>query len=128
MSDAMMAASLPPSSSNTGVSRGAAAAITARPVATPPVSEMRSMPGWVTSAWASSLPGPASTFTTPGGSAAASAPASSSATSGQVGGTLTTVVLPAVSADVSFVIVSASGQLNGSRSAATPNGSRCSRG
>jgi len=41
---------------------------------------------------------------------------------------LTTVVLPAVSADASFVIVSASGQLNGSTSAATPNGSRCSRG
>src|SRR5262249_47989077 len=67
-------------------------------------------------------------FTTPGGSASASAPASWSAASGQVGGTLTTVVLPAVSADASLVTVSASGQLNGSTRAATPNGSRCSRG
>jgi len=124
----MIAASLPPSSSSTGVRRGAAAAITARPVATPPVSEMRSTPGWVTSAWASSAPGPASTFTTPGGSAAASAPASCSAASGQLGGTLITVVLPAVRAEASFVIVSARGQLNGSTSAATPYGSRCSRG
>lgn len=124
----MIAASLPPSSSNTGVSRAAAAAMTARPVTTPPVSEIRSTPGWVTNAWARSLPGPASTFTTPGGSAAASAPASCSAASGHVGGILTTAVLPAVRADVSFVIVSASGQLNGSTSAATPNGSRCRRG
>ncbi|WP_264034093.1 hypothetical protein, partial [Mycobacterium interjectum] len=36
--------------------------------------------------------------------------------------------MPALSADASFVIVNASGQLNGSTSAATPNGSRCRRG
>src|ERR1700761_2510963 len=128
MSGAMIAASLPPSSSRIGVSRGAAAAITARPVATPPVSEMTSTPGWVISAWANSVPGPESTFTTPGGSAAANAAPSCSAASGQVGGTLTTVVLPAASADDSLVMVSASGQLNGNTSAATPYGSRCSRG
>src|ERR1700730_9336927 len=128
MSAAMIAASLPPSSNNTGVSRGAAAAMTARPVAGPPVSEMRSMPGWVTSAWASSMPGAASTFTTPGGSAAANAAPNSSAASGQVGGSLTTAVLPAVSADDSLVMVSASGQLKGNTSGATPYGSRRGRG
>src|ERR1700730_5339094 len=74
------------------------------------------------------MPGPASTLTTPGGSAAANAAPNSSATSGQVGGTLITAVLPADSADVSFIISTASGQLNGRTSAATPYGSRCRRG
>src|ERR1700693_963049 len=74
------------------------------------------------------MPGPASTLTTPGGRAAANAAPNSSATSGQVGGTLITAVLPADSADVSFIIITASGQLNGTISAATPYGSRCRRG
>src|ERR1700759_2571152 len=128
MSGAMIAGSLPPSSNSPGVTRGAAPASTARPVATPPVNEMTSTPGWVISACASSLPGPASTLTTPGGSAAANAAPNCRAASGQAGGTLTTAVVPAVSADDSLVMVSASGQLNGSTSAATPYGSRCNRG
>jgi hypothetical protein len=84
--------------------------------------------GAVPSACASSMPGAASTFTTPGGSAAANAAPNCSAASGTVGGSLTTAVLPAVSADVSFVIITASGQLNGMTRAATPYGSQCSRG
>src|SRR3954447_22221172 len=128
MSGPRIAASLPPSSSNSGVSLSAAAAITARPVAGPPVSEMTSIPGCVTNAWPRSMPGADSTFTTPGGSAAANAALNCSAASGTVGGSLTTAVLPAVSADVSFAIITAIGQLNGMTRPATPYGSRCSRG
>jgi hypothetical protein len=89
-------------------------------VAGPPVSEMTSMPGCVTSACASSTPGAESTFTAPGGSAAASAAPNCSVANGQVGGSLTTAVLPAVSADASFIIITANGQLNGMIRAATP--------
>src|SRR6185312_906909 len=127
-SPAMIAASLPPSSSSTGVSRAAAAAITARPVATPPVRDTTSMPGCVTSACPNSTPGPESMLTTPGGNAAANAAPNFSGVSGHVGGTLSTAVLPADSAEANFIIVTESGQLNGSTSAATPYGSRCSRG
>src|SRR3954470_5343946 len=124
----MIAASLPPSSSSTGTSRCAAAAMTALPVVTPPVKEMTSTPQCATSALPSSAPGPESRLTTPGGSAAANDVSTVSTVSGTVGGTLTTVVLPAASAGPSFVIETATGQLNGRINAATPNGSRCSRG
>ena len=67
-------------------------------------------------------------MTTPGGSAAANSATTRSTVSGHVGGTLTTVVLPAASAGPSFVIATATGQLNGRISAATPYGSRCTLG
>src|SRR5262249_3341743 len=120
---AMIAASLPPSSSSIGVSRGAAAAITARPVAGPPVNEITSIPGCVTNACASSMPGADNTFTTPGGIAAANTAPNCNPATGTP-----TAVLPALNADASFIIITANGQLNGITSAATPYGSRCSRG
>src|SRR4051812_30289764 len=124
----MTAASLPPSSSSTGVRCSAAAAITARPVDTPPVNDTRSTPGCATSRRPRSGCGPDSTLTTPGGSASANSANTCNTVSGQVGGTLTTVVLPAASAGPSFVIATATGQLNGRINAATPNGSRCTLG
>src|SRR4051794_12188092 len=127
-SGARTAASLPPSSSSTGVSWSAAALMTARPVDVPPVNETRSIPGCATSRRPRSGLGPESTLTTPGGSVAANSASTRSTVNGQVGGTLTTVVLPAASAGPSFVIETATGQLNGKISAATPYGSRCTRG
>src|SRR3954452_21322668 len=117
-SGAMTAASLPPSSSSAGVRFSAAAAMTARPVATPPVNDTRSVPGWATRRLPSSGLGPDNTLTTPAGNAAANSASTVSTASGHVGGTLTTVVLPAASAGPSFVIETATGQLNGRINAA----------
>src|SRR5580704_16151270 len=90
VSGAMIAASLPPSSSTTGRTAPDAAAITARPVGTPPVNDTMSTPGCDTSISPSSGPGPLTAFTTPGGSASASAAAAASTAPGQVGGVFTT--------------------------------------
>src|SRR3954466_12790179 len=105
----MTAASLPPSSRSTGVRLSAAAVMTARPVETPPVNDTKVTPGCATSCRPSSGPGPESTFTTPGGNAAANSASTVSTVSGHVGGTFTTVVLPAASAGPSLVIETATG-------------------
>ena len=67
-----MLADFPPSSNVSGVSVSAAAAITRRAVAQPPVNDTLSTPGWRTSASPAAAP-PTTTFSTPGGSPASSA-------------------------------------------------------
>ena len=120
MSGATMAASLPPSSSTTGRTALDAAAITARPVGTPPVNDTMSTPGCDTSISPSSGPGPLTAFTTPGGRASASAAATASTAPGQVGGAFTTTVLPASRAGSTLLPRTDTGQLNGSNAATTP--------
>ena len=123
VSGAMMAASLPPSSSTTGRTAPDAAAITARPVGTPPVNDTMSTPGCDTSISPSSGPGPLTAFTTPGGKASASAAATASTAPGHVGGAFTTTVLPARRAGSTLLPSTDTGQLNGSNAATTPKGS-----
>src|SRR5579863_7396485 len=122
-SGATIAASLPPSSSTTGRTARAAAAITARPVGTPPVNDTMSTPGWDTSISPSSGPGPLTAFTTPGGRASAMAAATASTAPGQVGGAFTTTVLPASRAGSTLLPSTDTGQLKGSSAATTPKGS-----
>ena len=88
MSGATMAASLPPSSSTTGRTTLEAAAITARPVGTPPVNDTMSTPGCDTSISPSSGPEPLTAFTTPGGKASANAAATASTAPGAGGRSL----------------------------------------
>jgi hypothetical protein len=115
-----MAASLPPSSSTTGRTALDAAAITARPVGTPPVNDTMSTPGCDTSIAPSSGPGPLTAFTTPGGKASANAAATARTAPGQVGGAFTTTVLPASKAGSTLLPSTDTGQLNGNSAATTP--------
>jgi hypothetical protein len=94
-------------------------------VATEPVNEIASTPGWATSADPISDPRPATTLRTPGGS-----PASSSAcTSGRAvrvaaSAGLSTTVLPKTSAGASFHVGIAAGKFHGVTSPTTPTGRR----
>src|SRR5271169_4334068 len=119
-SGATMAASLPPSSRTTGRTAFDAAAMTARPVGTPPVNDTMSTPGCDTSIPPISGPGPLSAFTTPGGRASASAAATAKTAPGQVGGALITTVFPARRAGKTLLPSTDTGQLNGSSAATTP--------
>src|SRR6202023_2661538 len=102
--------SFPPSSSTTGRVVEAAAAMTACPVATPPVNDTMSTPGWATSAAPSAASGPLTTFSTPGGNVRAMAAATSRTAPGHVGGAFTTTVLPARSAGRILLAMTDTGQ------------------
>ena len=127
-SGASTAASFPPSSNTTGRVVPAAVAMTACPVGTPPVKETMSTSGWATRAAPSSAWGPLTTLSTPGGRASAMAAATSSTVPGQVGGALTTMVLPVRSAGKTLLAITETGQLKGRMAPTTPCGTRLNRG
>ena len=115
-----MLADLPPSSKVSGVSVSAAAAITSRAVAQPPVNDTLSMPGWRTSASPAAAP-PTTTLSTPGGSPASSASsAKRSAPNGAISGGFTTTVLPAASAGTAFWPMPIIGPFHGTMAPITP--------
>ncbi len=81
--------------------------------------------GCSTSRWPQTLPGPATTFTTPSGSPASSTSFSnSSAVSGVSSAGFSTSVLPAASAGAIFQQAIVSGKFQGTISPTTPSGSR----
>ena len=96
-SSSTIEASLPPSSSEMRFRVSAAADITLVPVAVEPVNEILRTSGWWVSASPRSLLS-AITLSTPFGSTSLTSSAKRSDDSGVVGATLTTSVLPAISA------------------------------
>ena len=120
-----MLADLPPSSKETGVSAGAAAAMIAWPVRLSPVKVMRSIPGWRVSASPTSPgPKPWTTFSTPAGIPASSASRPRrSALSGVCSAGFKTTVQPKASAGAAFQLACISGKFQGLMQATTPAGS-----
>ena len=107
----MMLADLPPSSSTTFFSDGAACEYTSRPTASEPVKLTMSTPGWVVSACPAAT-SPVTMFSTPGGSPASSAISPrTNASSGVVGAGLSTTVHPAARAGASLRMLRNSGKL-----------------
>ena len=86
VSGATMAASLPPSSSTTGRTAPDAAAMTARPVGTPPVNDTMSTPGWDTSISPICAPWPVDGVDHARRQGVSHAAATASTAPGQVGG------------------------------------------
>src|SRR5205085_7985809 len=94
---------LPPSSSVTRLIVCAAAAAIERPTSVEPVNAIFATSGCSTSLCPTTLPGPATTFTTPSGMPAAAAICSNlSAVNGVSSAGFSTTVLPAASAGASF--------------------------
>src|SRR4051794_41785877 len=117
-----MLADLPPSSNVSGVSDSAAAAITSRAVAQPPVNDTLSTPGWRTSASPAAAP-PTTTFSTPGANPPSSASsANRSAPNGATPGGFTTTVLPAASAGTALWPTPIIGPVPGTIAPLTPYG------
>ena len=104
-----MTGALPPSSRWTRLSVSAALLAMCLPVATDPVSETMSTPGWEMRASPVGAPGPVMTLRTPLGSASAESFASMRVVSGVVSAGLSTTVLPAASAGPIFQIAIISG-------------------
>jgi hypothetical protein len=86
-----------------------AAAATALPVRTEPVSDTIRTAGWLTIASPTGLPRPATTLSTPGGRTSSEISASSKVDSGVSSDGLSTIVLPPASAGAIFQIAIASG-------------------
>ena len=102
------------------MSVSAAAAITSRAVAVPPVNDTLSTPGWRTSASPATAP-PGTTFTTPGGRPASRASsAKAMAPNGAISGGLATTVLPAASAGPHFWPMPIRGPFHGTMAPTTP--------
>ena len=87
----------------------AAASSIRLPVPMSPVSEIMSMPGWLTSALPTLGPRPVTMLATPAGSSSARISASLSAVSGVISEGLKTTVLPPASAGASFQAIIISG-------------------
>ncbi len=85
------------------------------------------MSGWPTRAAPSAASGPFTTLSTPGGRAAAMAAATGSTVPGQVGGALTTTVLPVSRAGSTLLAMTETGQLKGRSAATTPCGTHSMR-
>ena len=118
-------ADLPPSSSVTRLIVAAAPAAIPRPTSVEPVKAILATSGCSTSRCPQTLPGPATTFSTPSGSPASSAiRSSSSAVSGVSSAGLSTIVLPAASAGATFQEAITSGKFQGTIRPTTPSGSR----
>src|SRR3954469_23375887 len=126
-SSSTIAADLPPSSSDTRLSRSVASAPTRRPAAVEPVNDTLSTPGGVTRYSLPSRPA-GSTDNTPSGSPASvnSAP-SQSASIGVSGAGFRMTVQPASSAGISLLMAMNSGTFHGMIAATTPTGSRRTR-
>src|ERR671939_184814 len=89
----------PPSSAETRLNLGAAISMILRPVCVLPVRATLLTSGWVASGSPTSLPGPVTTLSTPGGSSTSCiSSATRSVASGVVLAGFTTIVLPAASA------------------------------
>ena len=118
-------ADLPPSSSVTRLIVAAAPSITERPTSVEPVKPIFATSGCSTSRRPTTLPGPATTFTTPSGRPASSASsARRSAVSGVSSAGFSTTVFPQASAGPSFHEAMLSGKFHGTISPTTPSGSR----
>ena len=118
-------ADLPPSSSVTRLIVAAAAAPIPRPTSVEPVKAILATSGCSTSRLPQTLPGPATTFSTPSGNPASSAiRSSSSAVSGVSSAGFRTTQLPAASAGATFQAAIVSGKFQGTISPTTPSGSR----
>jgi hypothetical protein len=119
-----MNASLPPSSSSTGIGRSAAAAITLRPVATEPVKNSMSTFAFVSAAPV--LPSPCTISTTPAGSPSRwKKSAMTSPDSGVTSDGFKTTVLPPISAEITGNTDSWNGKFHGAMMPMTPRG-KCS--
>ena len=119
-----MCADLPPSSSVTCLKSAAAATLTARPPASPPVKATLRTSGCVTSASPASWPKPVTTLITPGGiPASCTSAANSSVEADACSDGLMTTALPAASAGATFQAISSSGEFQGVMQATTPIGS-----
>ncbi len=111
---------LPPSSRATGVRAPAAAAITIRAVAPPPVKVSLSMPGWPASADPVAAP-PTTTLSTPGGRPASRASsAKRSMPNGATSGGLATTALPAARAGPHFCPIPTIDPFHGGMTPTTP--------
>ena len=103
----------------------AAPAAMPRPTSVEPVKAILATSGCSTSRAPQTLPGPATTFSTPSGTPASRAMRSSSrAVSGVSSAGLSTTVLPAARAGATFHEAMTSGKFQGTISPTTPSGSR----
>ena len=119
-----MLADLPPSSSVTRLMVSAAWRAMPRPTSVEPVNATLATSGCSTRREPHTLPGPATTFSTPSGSTVAAIFSSSTAVSGVSSAGLSTTVLPAASAGPSFHAAITSGKFQGTIRPTTPSGSR----
>ena len=118
-------ADFPPSSSVTRLIVPAAPCAIPRPTSVDPVNAIFATSGCSTMRLPTTLPGPATTFSTPSGSPASSAMrSSSSAVSGVSSAGFRTIVLPAASAGATFQEAITRGKFHGTISPTTPSGSR----
>ena len=118
-------ADLPPSSSVTRLIVAAAPAAIPRPTSVEPVKAILATSGCSTRRDPQTLPGPATTLSTPSGRPASSAIlSSSSAVSGVSSAGFSTIVLPAASAGAAFQEAITSGKFQGTIRPTTPSGSR----
>jgi hypothetical protein len=118
-------ADLPPSSSVTRLIVAAAPSAIPRPTSVDPVKAIFATSGCSTSRCPTTLPGPATTLSTPSGTPASSAMrSSSSAVSGVSAAGFSTTVLPAASAGATFQDAMTSGKFHGTIRPTTPSGSR----
>ena len=116
-----IAASLPPSSSVTRFSVGAADSITRRPVAVDPVKLILSKPGWLVIHGPSASP-PVMILRTPGGSRSLTSSPNLSVVSGVKGDGFSTIVFPASSAGPTLNIARIIGKFHGAIAPTTPSG------
>ena len=112
---------MPPSSSVTRFSVGAADCITRLPVAVDPVKLILSKPGWLVIHGPRSSP-PVTMFSTPGGSSSAASSPNFSVDSGVKGDGFSTIVLPASSAGPTLNIARIIGKFHGAMAPTTPSG------
>jgi hypothetical protein len=126
-SSSTIAALLPPSSSETRLSRSVASEPTRRPAAVEPVNDTLSMPGCMTRYSLTSRPAGNTDRTPSGNPASANNDPSHSASSGVSGAGLRIAVHPASSAGTSLLTAMNSGTFHGMIAATTPTGSRRTR-
>ena len=118
-------ADLPPSSSVTRLIVWAAPAAIPRPTSVEPVKAILATSGCSSRRRPQTLPGPATTFSTPSGNPASNAIFSSSiAVSGVSSAGFKTMQLPAASAGATFQEAIVSGKFQGTIKPTTPRGSR----
>ncbi len=121
----MMLGDLPPSSSVTRLIVAAAPSAIPRPTSVDPVKATLATSGWSTRRWPQTLPGPATTFSTPSGRPASCAITSSSTeVSGVSSAGFRTIVFPAARAGATFHDAITSGKFHGVIRPTTPSGSR----
>ena len=116
---------LPPSSSDTGTIRSAAAAMTSFPTSVDPVNESLRTSGWCASGAPHSSPNPVSTLRTPGGRCSLAISASRSTASGASSAAFITIVFPAHGRPCAILTAARStGAFQGMMAPTTPSGSR----